>query len=87
MNYFDSDMSNSTITVVHFNGKEVGNLLSLRARSHTIYAAQVDCSIFQLVKFEQTCAQVTTGKYLNEATTVTVTVCFARIIYTSHNYY
>jgi hypothetical protein len=43
MNYFDSDMSNSTITVVHFNGKEVGNLcLSLRARSHTIYAAQVD---------------------------------------------
>jgi len=37
MNYFDSDMSNSTITVVHFNGKEVGNLcLSLRARSHNI---------------------------------------------------
>jgi hypothetical protein len=57
MNYFDSDMSNSTITVVHFNGKEVGNLcLSLRARSHTIYAAQVDCSIFQPAKFEQTCA-------------------------------
>jgi len=60
MNYFDFDMSNSTNTVVHFDGKEVGNLcLGLWARSHTIYAAQVGCSIFQPAKFEQTCAFMT----------------------------
>jgi len=39
MNYFDYDMSNSIYTVVHFDGKG-GHLLG--------------CSIFQLVKFEQT---------------------------------
>ena len=44
MNYFDSDISNSTNTVVYFR-LEDGNLyLGLRTMSHTIYAA----------KFEQT---------------------------------
>jgi len=44
MNYFNSGMSNSTNTVVYFDG-ENGNLyLRSRGMSHTIYAA----------KFEQT---------------------------------
>ena len=42
MNYVDSDMYNSTNTVVYFDGKD-GNK-RLQAVSHTIYAA----------KFEQT---------------------------------
>jgi hypothetical protein len=46
MSYFDSDMSNFG-----------GNLyLRVRARSHTIYRAQVGCSIFQPAKFQQTIA-------------------------------
>ena len=54
MNYTDSNMTNSTNMVVHFGGKG-GNLhLRWRARSHTIYATQVGCSIFQPAKFEQT---------------------------------
>ena len=44
MNYFDSDMSNSTHTVVCFDGKDGILYLRLRTMSHTIYAA----------KFEQT---------------------------------
>jgi hypothetical protein len=45
-------MSNSTNTVVHFDGK--GSNLFLCLRSHPIYAAHVCCSIFQPAKFEQT---------------------------------
>ena len=37
MNYFDSDMSNSTNTVIHFDEKGGHLCLCLRARSHTIY--------------------------------------------------
>jgi hypothetical protein len=44
MNYFDSDMYNSTNTVVYFDGKDGNLYLCLRAMSYTIYAA----------KFEQT---------------------------------
>jgi hypothetical protein len=44
MNYFDSDVSNSTYTVVYFDGKDGNLYLRLRRMSHTIYAA----------KFEQT---------------------------------
>jgi hypothetical protein len=44
MNYFDSDMYNSTNTVVYFDTKHVNLYLCLRAISLTIYAA----------KFEQT---------------------------------
>ena len=44
MNYFNSDMSNSTNTVVYFDGKDDNLYLRLRTMSHTIYAA----------KFEQT---------------------------------
>ena len=44
MNYFDSDMYNSTNTVVFFDGKYGHLYLRLRAMSYTIYAA----------KFEQT---------------------------------
>jgi hypothetical protein len=39
MNYFDSDMSNSTNTVVCFDGKDGILYLRLRTMSHTIYAA------------------------------------------------
>jgi len=66
MNYFDSDMSNSTNTVAQFDGKDGNLYLHLWARSHTIYAVQVGCSIFQPAKFKpddnsSTCA-FTTGK-------------------------
>jgi len=44
MNNFDSDMSNSTNTVLYFNEK--GDSLRLQARLHTIYMTQVGCSIF-----------------------------------------
>ena len=51
MNYFDSDMYNSTNTVVYFDGKDGNLYLRLRTMLHTIYAA----------KFEQTIT-FTTGK-------------------------
>ena len=44
MNYFDSDMYNSTNTLVCFDRKDDNLYLRLRAMLHTIYAA----------KFEQT---------------------------------
>jgi hypothetical protein len=44
MNYCDSDMSNSTNTVVYFDGKDSNLYIRLRTMLHTIYAA----------KFEQT---------------------------------
>jgi hypothetical protein len=47
MNYFESDMSNSTNTVVHIDGKGNDLNLRLRGRSHIIYPTQVGCSIFQ----------------------------------------
>jgi hypothetical protein len=43
-NYFDSDMYNSTYTVICFDGKDGNLYLRLRTMLHTIYAA----------KFEQT---------------------------------
>jgi len=49
MNYFDSDISNSTNTVVLFDGKGGNLYIRLRARSHTIYTVQIGCSIFQRV--------------------------------------
>jgi hypothetical protein len=39
---FDSDMYNSTNTVVYFDGNDSNLYLSLRAMSHTIYAAKFD---------------------------------------------
>jgi hypothetical protein len=44
INYFDSDISNSTNTVVYFDGKDGNLYLRFRTMSHTIYSA----------KFEQT---------------------------------
>ena len=44
MNYFDSDMSNSTNTLVYFDGKDGNLYLHLRTILHTIYGG----------KFEQT---------------------------------
>ena len=41
----NSDMSKSTNTVVHIDGKGGNLYLRLRARSHTIYAAHVGCPI------------------------------------------
>ena len=43
INYFNSDIYNSTNTVVYFNGKD-GNLYS-RAMSHTIYTANFEQTI------------------------------------------
>ena len=40
--WFDSDMHNSTNTVVYYDGKDSNLYLSLRAMSHTIYAAKFD---------------------------------------------
>jgi len=54
MNYFDSDMSNSTNTLVHFDEKSGNLYLLLRTRSQTIYAAQVSCPIVHPAKVEQT---------------------------------
>ena len=54
MNYFHSDMSNSTNTIVHFDGKGGHLYLRLQARSQIIYAAQAGCCIFQPAKFQQT---------------------------------
>ena len=42
MNYFDSDMSNSTNTVVCFDGKDGILYLRLRTMSHTIYATKFE---------------------------------------------
>ena len=39
MNYFDSDMSNSTNMVVYFDGKDSNLYLRLREMPLTIYAA------------------------------------------------
>jgi hypothetical protein len=44
MNYFGSDMSNGTNTIVCFDGKDGNLYLRLRTMSYTIYGA----------KFEQT---------------------------------
>jgi hypothetical protein len=44
INYFDSDISNSTNTVVYFDEKDGNLYLRFRTMSHTIYSA----------KFEQT---------------------------------
>ena len=49
----NSDMSNSTNTVVHIDGKGGNLYLRLRARAHTIFVAQAGCSILQSAKFEQ----------------------------------
>jgi hypothetical protein len=40
MNYFDSDMYNSTNTVEYFDWKDDNLYLRLRAMSHTIYAGK-----------------------------------------------
>jgi hypothetical protein len=44
MNYFDSDMSKSTNTIIYLDEKDGNIYICLRTMSHTIYAA----------KFEQT---------------------------------
>jgi len=44
MDFFDTDMYNSTNTTVYFDGKDGNLYLRLRTMSHTIYSA----------KFEQT---------------------------------
>jgi hypothetical protein len=47
MNYFDCDMSNSnsTNTVVYFDGKDNNLYLRLWTMSHTIYAAKFNQTI------------------------------------------
>jgi hypothetical protein len=45
MNYFDSDMSNSTTTVVCFEWKDGNLFLRLQTISHTIYATKFEKTI------------------------------------------
>jgi hypothetical protein len=54
INYLESDMSNSTNTLVHidFDEKGINLCLRLRTRSHTIYTLQVGF-IFHPAKFEE----------------------------------
>jgi hypothetical protein len=42
MNYFDSDMYNSTTTVVYFDGKDGNLYLPLRVMSQIMYAAKFE---------------------------------------------
>lgn len=48
MDDFNTDMSNSIHTVVHFNKKSSHLCLRLRAKSYTIYVKEVGCCIFHL---------------------------------------
>ena len=52
MNHLESDMSNSTNTVVQFDEKGINLCLRLSTRSHIIYAPQVGC-ICHPRKFEK----------------------------------
>jgi hypothetical protein len=45
MNYFNSDISNSTNTVVYFDGNDGNLYLRLRTMSHTIHAAEFEQTI------------------------------------------
>jgi hypothetical protein len=45
MNYFDSEMSNSTNTVVYFDGKDGNLYLHLQTMSHTIYDTKLEQTI------------------------------------------
>jgi len=45
MNYFDSDMYNSTNTAVYFDEKDGNLYLRLQAMSHTIYAEKIEQKI------------------------------------------
>jgi hypothetical protein len=53
INYFDSDMYNSTNTVVCFDEKDGNLYLRLRAMSHTIHAAKSEQNDGK-VSFKQT---------------------------------
>ena len=81
MNYFDSDMYNSTNTVVHFDGKEGNSHLCLLARSHTTLWCRL-WSIFQLAKFEQTITQhvLLWQESLIDGTDVTIILCLHILI-------
>ena len=77
MNYFDSDMYNSTNTVVCFDGKDGNLYIHLRTMSHTIYA----------VKFEQT---IIHQHVLIDGASVTIILClhvlFAHRIFIDFRY-
>ena len=47
MNYFDSDMYNSTNTEVYFDGKDCNLYLRLWTMSHTIHAAKFKQTIIR----------------------------------------
>jgi len=49
-----SNRTNLSNKAVHFDGISGNLYLGLRARSHTIDAARVGCSIFQPANFDQT---------------------------------
>jgi len=73
MNYNDSDMYNSTNTVVYFDGKVDNLYLRLWAMSHTIYAA----------KFEQTITHqhvLLRREILVDGTVVTTILCLHVLI-------
>jgi len=71
MNYFDSDMSNNTNTVVPFYEKSGNLCLLLRAMSHTIYITHVGCSIIH----DNSSACALRRESLIDGTTVKITLC------------
>ena len=83
MNYSYSDMSNSTNTVVRFDGKCGHLYLYFWSRSHTIYAAQVDCLIFQPFQFKYTIIQqhvLLKWEGLIDGTAITIILCLHVLI-------
>jgi hypothetical protein len=84
MEYFHSDMSNSTNMVVRFDEKSGNLCLRLRARSHIIYAMQV-CLFYlsscQILADEKSSIQAfMTGRNRNN------NIMFVGFVYTSHIY-
>ena len=69
MNYFNSDISNSTNTVVYFDGNDGNLYLRLRTMSHTIHAAEFEQTITINMYFYE-------GKVsLIDGTSVTIISC------------
>ena len=76
INYFDSDISNRTTTVVYFDGKNGNLYLRLRTMSHTIYTA----------KFEQTITPQHVLLRRESQSYCNINIVFARCNCTSHIY-
>ena len=83
-----SNRTNLSNKAVHFDGISGNLYLGLRARSHTIDAARVGCSIFQPANFDQTITHqhvLLRREYLFDGTTITIILCL-HALSTSHIY-